>query len=131
MNFIDRKTDRATFTGRKSLFPVTVILGLRQRGKTTLARSLAPDSNFDLENPPDLARLEHSQLALEDLTNQELADKGTPTQATVYVRRILEEDLPGLDRQRGRSEIQDSLSDTQDLFRKAFDKVHHTTSVNK
>ena len=68
MNFIDRKTDRATLTKLMSAFPVTVILGPRQCGKTTLARTLAADSYFDLENPRDLARLEQPQLALEDLT---------------------------------------------------------------
>ncbi len=48
-------------------FPVTAILGPRQCGKTTLARCFGPDHSFDLENPRDLARLEQSQLALEDL----------------------------------------------------------------
>ena len=68
MNLIDRKTDRATLTKLMSVFPVTAILGPRQCGKTTLARKLAADSYFDLENPQDLARLEQPQLALEDLT---------------------------------------------------------------
>jgi len=68
MNLIDRKTDRATLAKLMSVFPVTAILGPRQCGKTTLARKLAADSYFDLENPQDLARLEQPQLALEDLT---------------------------------------------------------------
>jgi uncharacterized protein len=67
MDLIDRKTDRATLTKLMSVFPVTAILGPRQCGKTTLARTLAADSYFDLENPQDLARLEQPQLALEDL----------------------------------------------------------------
>ena len=68
MNFVERKTDQATLAKLISAFPVTAILGPRQCGKTTLARTLAADSYFDLENPQDLARLEQPQLALEDLT---------------------------------------------------------------
>jgi len=75
MNFIDRKTDRATLTKLMSVFPVTAILGPRQCGKTTLARTLAADSYFDLENPQDLARLEQPQLALEDLTGLIVIDE--------------------------------------------------------
>src|SRR4030042_1621827 len=75
MNFIDRKTDRATLTKLMSVFPVTAILGPRQCGKTTLARTLAADHYFDLENPQDLARLEQPQLALEDLTGLIVIDE--------------------------------------------------------
>jgi hypothetical protein len=75
MNLIDRKTDRATLTKLLSVFPVTAILGPRQCGKTTLARTLAADSYFDLENPQDLARLEQPQLALEDLTGLIVIDE--------------------------------------------------------
>jgi predicted AAA+ superfamily ATPase len=75
MNLIDRKTDRATLTKLMSVFPVTAILGPRQCGKTTLARTLAADSYFDLENPQDLARLEQPQLALEDLTGLIVIDE--------------------------------------------------------
>ena len=75
MNLIDRKTDRATLAKLMSLFPVTAILGPRQCGKTTLARTLAADSYFDLENPQDLARLEQPQLALEDLTGLIVIDE--------------------------------------------------------
>src|SRR3972149_4781544 len=75
MNLIDRKTDRTTLSKFMSLFPVTAILGPRQSGKTTLARTLAADSYFDLENPQDLARLEQPQLALEDLTGLIVIDE--------------------------------------------------------
>ena len=75
MNLIDRKKDRATLTKLMSVFPVTAILGPRQCGKTTLARTLAADSYFDLENPQDLARLEQPQLALEDLTGLIVIDE--------------------------------------------------------
>ena len=75
MKIIDRKTDRVTLTKLVSAFPVTAILGPRQCGKTTLARTLAADSYFDLENPQDLARLEQPQLALEDLTGLIVIDE--------------------------------------------------------
>lgn len=52
--------------------PVVGIVGARQVGKTTLARSVVarrrgPVSYFDLENPEDLARLADPMLALKDL----------------------------------------------------------------
>ncbi|MFA4910655.1 MAG: ATP-binding protein [Desulfobacteria bacterium] len=75
MNLIDRKTDRATLSKFMSVFPVTAILGPRQCGKTTLARTLAADYYFDLENPQDIARLEQPQLALEDLTGLIVIDE--------------------------------------------------------
>ncbi len=75
MSFIDRKTDIAILTKLMSIFPVTAILGPRQCGKTTLARTLAADFYFDLENPQDLARLEQPQLALEDLTGLIVIDE--------------------------------------------------------
>jgi hypothetical protein len=75
VNLIDRKTDRATLSKLISVFPVTAILGPRQCGKTTLARTLAADSYFDLENPQDLARLEQPLLALEDLTGLIVIDE--------------------------------------------------------
>jgi len=75
MNFVERKTDQATLAKLISAFPVTAILGPRQCGKTTLARTLAADSYFDLENPQDLARLEQPQLALEDLTGLIVIDE--------------------------------------------------------
>jgi predicted AAA+ superfamily ATPase len=75
MSLIDRKTDRATLAKLMSVFAVTAILGPRQCGKTTLARTLVADSYFDLENPQDLARLEQPQLALEDLTGLIVIDE--------------------------------------------------------
>ena len=72
---IERKTDRATVARLMSLFPVTAILGPRQCGKTTLARTFAADAYFDLENPRDIARLEQPQLALEDVTGRIVIDE--------------------------------------------------------
>jgi predicted AAA+ superfamily ATPase len=75
MKFIDRKIERTILAKFISLFPVTAILGPRQCGKTTLARTLEADAYFDLENPQDLARLEQPQLALEDLTGLIVIDE--------------------------------------------------------
>jgi predicted AAA+ superfamily ATPase len=75
MKLIDRKKDRAKLAKLISLFPVTAILGPRQCGKSTLARSLKADAYFDLENPQDAARLEHPQLALEELTGLIVIDE--------------------------------------------------------
>jgi len=57
------------------MFPVLAILGPRQCGKTTLARTMNADHYFDLENPQDIARLEQPQLALEDLTGLIVIDE--------------------------------------------------------
>jgi hypothetical protein len=75
MNLIDRKADRAILAKYMVAFPITAILGPRQCGKTTLARTLAADHYFDLENPRDLARLEQPQLALEELKGLIIIDE--------------------------------------------------------
>ena len=61
-------------------FPVVGIVGVRQVGKTTLARSFIdridkPTSYFDLENPEDLARLADPMLALKDLKGLVVIDE--------------------------------------------------------
>ena len=55
--------------------PVVAILGPRQSGKTTLAKMVKADHYFDLENPRDLARLEHPQTALETLEGLVVIDE--------------------------------------------------------
>lgn len=60
--------------------PVVGIVGARQVGKTTLARSVVarrrgPVSYFDLENPEDLARLADPMLALKDLKGLVVIDE--------------------------------------------------------
>lgn len=67
MDFIQREKDSQDVKKLISLFPLTAILGPRQCGKTTLAKTLAYKHYFDLENPRDAAALEQPQLALEDL----------------------------------------------------------------
>lgn len=65
--FVERKQDIKAVQNLMDSFPVTAILGPRQCGKTTLARSFKAQHSFDLENPRDEAILEHPQLALENL----------------------------------------------------------------
>ena len=55
---INRPVDQAAITDLMAVFPVTGILGPRQSGKTTLAREIAADHVFDLENPRDAAMLD-------------------------------------------------------------------------
>jgi predicted AAA+ superfamily ATPase len=61
--------------------PAVVLLGPRQCGKTTLAEMYAtqqdymPVNRFDLEDPADLARLDHPMLALENLEGLIIIDE--------------------------------------------------------
>lgn len=73
--FIERKEDIKRLSALMEIFPVTAILGARQCGKTTLARTFSADHYFDLENPRDLVRLETPQLTLEALTGLIVIDE--------------------------------------------------------
>lgn len=58
--------------------PVVVLVGPRQCGKTTLAKSVARGGaadHFDLEDPVDLSRLEAPKMALEDLRGLVIIDE--------------------------------------------------------
>jgi predicted AAA+ superfamily ATPase len=64
---IQRRIDLAMVHQALRRSPVTVLLGPRQCGKTTLARQLVPTSSlnyFDLEDPQSLARLDQPDTAL-------------------------------------------------------------------
>lgn len=73
--FIQRKKELTSINKLRQIFPVIAIIGPRQCGKTTLARQLSFDHYFDLENPRDLATLEHPQLTLESLTGTIIIDE--------------------------------------------------------
>lgn len=75
MTLIQRPTDYTKITKLIDAFPVTAILGPRQCGKTTIARSILYDHYFDLENPVDIARLDQPKLALEDLNGLIVIDE--------------------------------------------------------
>lgn len=77
---IKREAALATVAGLSGRHPVTAILGARQVGKTTLARTLAARSSapvtlFDLENPDHLARLQEPLLALQELRGLVILDE--------------------------------------------------------
>ena len=58
--------------------PVVLLLGARQTGKTTMARSILSSDDeayFDLEDPRDLARLDEPMLALEGLRGTVVIDE--------------------------------------------------------
>jgi len=72
---LEREQDRNAIAQLMRVFPVTAILGPRQAGKTTLAKTFQPDHYFDLENPRDLAVLDQPQLALENLEGLIMIDE--------------------------------------------------------
>ena len=63
---LERGRELTEIRKRLKTNPVVALLGVRQCGKTTLAKQLGGDAYFDLENPRDLASLEEPLLALED-----------------------------------------------------------------
>lgn len=77
---LDRPRYLAKIKELLGVYPVVAILGPRQIGKTTLARTLAggyedPVTFFDLEDPADLARLAEPRLALESLRGLVVIDE--------------------------------------------------------
>lgn len=80
MGMIQRFREIETLKKLIKRHPVVGIVGARQVGKTTLARSLLdsigkPASYFDLENPEDLARLADPMLALKDMKGLVVIDE--------------------------------------------------------
>lgn len=75
MPIIKRPLEKAALSKLMTIFPVVAILGPRQCGKTTLARTIGADHYFDLENQRDVARLDQPQIALEDLTGLIVIDE--------------------------------------------------------
>ncbi|MCP4599611.1 MAG: ATP-binding protein [Proteobacteria bacterium] len=72
---LERIRDISRLQKLMRVFPATAILGARQCGKTTLARSLEYDHFFDLENPEHLSRFDNPQLALEELNGLIVIDE--------------------------------------------------------
>jgi hypothetical protein len=93
--WIDRPVDLAAVRRLIRRFPVTAVLGERQSGKTTLARSLAARHTFDLENPRDLARLQQPQLALEGLRGTVVIDEIQRLPELFPLLRVLVDAQPG------------------------------------
>jgi predicted AAA+ superfamily ATPase len=78
MKILPRPATTAALQAALRRSPAVVLIGPRQCGKTTLARSLAstmPGDYFDLERPADLARLDNPVLALESLRGLVVIDE--------------------------------------------------------
>jgi uncharacterized protein len=94
---IDRPHDRAALDGALRRSPVVLLVGARQTGKTTLARSIVPSADeayFDLENPRDLARLDEPLLALEQLAGVVVIDEVQRRPDLFPVLRVLADRTP-------------------------------------
>src|SRR5712691_704395 len=77
--------------------PVTALLGPRQCGKTTLARTFGQGRQatyFDLESQPDLRRLQNPELMLGSLDGLVILDEVQALPALFNVLRVLV-DRPG------------------------------------
>lgn len=91
---IRRDTELRTLTRLLRHYPVVGLIGARQVGKTTLARTLAgavaiPTAYFDLENPIDVARLGDPLLALSRLTGLVIIDEIQRAPELFPVLRVL------------------------------------------
>ncbi|MBW1892620.1 MAG: ATP-binding protein [Deltaproteobacteria bacterium] len=95
MKKIQRKYDFREIGNLIKEFPVTGILGPRQCGKTTISNEFKHDHYFDLENPRDLARLDHPQLALEDLKGLIVIDEIQRKPDLFPLMRYLIDNQPG------------------------------------
>ena len=95
---IPRKRYIRQITRTLKQFPVCVLLGPRQCGKTTLARQIAgtqTHSTFlDLENPRDAARLVDPMLALENLRGLVVLDEVQRMPKLFEVLRVLADRRP-------------------------------------
>jgi predicted AAA+ superfamily ATPase len=82
--------DQLSATTKRS--PVTTLLGPRQCGKTTLARTYAEGKKatyFDLESQPDLHRLQNPQLILGSLDGMVILDEIQVVPELFNVLRVL------------------------------------------
>ena len=75
MRYLPRPRELGAVQAGLRRAPITALLGPRQCGKTTLARSLGAEHYFDLEDPRSLARLDEPQTALEGLTGTVVIDE--------------------------------------------------------
>ena len=93
-NMIERKGHLRTLSDLLSRHPVVGIVGARQVGKTTLARTLVSElkenvNYFDLENPEDIARLQDPMLALKRLEGLVVIDEIQRSPKLFEVLRVL------------------------------------------
>ena len=74
--------------------PISALLGPRQCGKTTLARSLKAEHFFDLEDPRSLARLDEPQTALQGLNGTVVIDEVQRKPGLFPLLRVLADRQP-------------------------------------
>lgn len=91
---VERIRHLTALEGLLARHPVVAILGPRQVGKTTLARSVmerwsGPSVRFDLEDPDDLARLAEPKLALADRAGLVVIDEVQRRPELFPVLRVL------------------------------------------
>ncbi|MEQ1699074.1 MAG: ATP-binding protein [Ilumatobacteraceae bacterium] len=89
---IERSADHALLTAALRRAPVTLLIGPRQAGKSTLAREFAAATTsafFDLENPQHAQRLADPLLALSDLTGLVVIDEAQHAPHLFPVLRVL------------------------------------------
>ena len=75
MRYLPRPRELEAIRAKLLRSPITALLGPRQCGKTTLARSLKAEHFFDLEDPRSLARLDEPQTTLEGLAGTVVIDE--------------------------------------------------------
>lgn len=91
---IERKRLKERIKFLRSIVPAVLLVGPRQRGKTTLARSIAKvyrGTVFDMENPVDRAALADPFLTLRALTGLIIIDEIQHVPSLFDVIRVLED----------------------------------------
>lgn len=94
---IVRPNEQALLNTALARSPVVLLVGARQTGKTTMARSILASSDeayFDLEDPRDLARLDEPMLALEHLRGVVVIDEVQRRPDLFPVLRVLADRKP-------------------------------------
>lgn len=96
---VNRKRERLTIAGLLRRYPVVGIVGARQVGKTTIARTMrggvrSSITYFDLENPEDLSRLSDPMLALKGLRGIVIIDEIQRKPELFDILRVLADRRP-------------------------------------
>lgn len=100
--------------------PITALLGPRQCGKTTLARTFAKGrvaSFFDLESQPDLMRLQNPELMLGSLQNIVIIDEIQERPDLFQILRVL------VDRPKNKARFMILGSASPDIVKKASESL--------